>query len=242
MTVLGIDTAATIATVGVARSGEVLSEASEISRIGHVAGLPDLTARALEEARVSIASLDGIAVSIGPGSFTGLRVGLGFAKGIAFASGARLVGVGTLEALAESCPRGFVSIAAALDARRGEVYLAIFRRLADGILERLIPDLALDPEEAALRVAGLAKHGPAALVGDAAERYPGVFSGLASQGIEVLLLSQAPPRGGQIARLGERFLKEGKDGPIEALVPIYVRASAAERNRQAALTMDESVS
>lgn len=242
MTVLGIDTATTIASVGVVRAGRVLAEAREASKVGHAAGLPELTARAIAEAGAAIADLDGIAVSVGPGSFTGLRVGLSFAKGMAFASGCRLVGVGTLEAFAAGAPEPYRVVAAALDARRGEVYLAVFRRRESGLVERLTADLALTPDDAARRVVELAGAAPMALIGDAAERYPESFEGLATRGIEVLLLDRVHPKGGSVALLGERSLEEGKQDRIDALVPVYVRASAAERNRDAALTMRESVS
>lgn len=242
MTVLGIDTATAVATVGVTRDGRVLGEASETSRTGHAGSLPDLTQAVLSRAGLSFRDLDGIAVSVGPGSFTGLRVGLSFAKGIAFATGTRLVGVPTLEALAASAPHAGRWIATALDARRGEVYLALFERLGDGSIVRRSDDLALTPEEAAAELRGRPVAEGITLLGDAAARYPDRFEGLASDRIEVLSLDHAPPRGAAVASLGERLLKEGKDGRIEALVPAYVRASAAERNRYAALTMERSVS
>ena len=128
MTVLGIDTATTVAAVGVVRDGRALSEVTEVSIVGHVARLPEMTSAALERAGVGIDAVQAIAVSVGPGSFTGLRVGLAFAKGIAFSSGMRLVGVSTLEALAMAAPADLVDIATAIDARRGETYLAAIRR------------------------------------------------------------------------------------------------------------------
>src|SRR3989442_7281707 len=123
--------------------------------------------RLLARAGVTIAEVDGVAVSIGPGSFTGLRVGLGLAKGIVFAGGAWLATVPTLEALAlaaEAAPG--VTVCAALDARKREVYAALFRITAPGKVERLSPDEALRPEALAVRL------GPdMVLVGDAGLMY-----------------------------------------------------------------------
>src|SRR2546421_2728331 len=141
MQVLGIDTATEVAAVGIVRDGRVLSDVWERSATGHAARLPALVTRALQEASTTIGEVDALALSLGPGSFTGLRVGLSFAKGVAFASGVRLVGVATLEALATLAAEEACAVAVVLDARRGETYFAIFRRV-DGALERVTADLS----------------------------------------------------------------------------------------------------
>ena len=112
------------------------------SGTGHAGVVPALVSRTLERASVSLADVAGLAVSLGPGSFTGLRVGLSFAKGIALVNGARMVGVPTLEALACRAPSRFTFVAVVCDARRGETYAAAFRRGAQS-LDRVEPDVAL---------------------------------------------------------------------------------------------------
>src|SRR5437016_5154287 len=111
MTILGLDTATAFTTVGLVRDGATVAEVAERAGTGHAARLPALVARVLEQSTVTLQQVDAIAVSTGPGSFTGLRVGLGFAKGIAFAGGLRIAGVSTLEALATAAPPGFATIA-----------------------------------------------------------------------------------------------------------------------------------
>jgi len=246
MLILGIDTATTVAAVGVVQAGHdgrVLADVSEHSATGHVARLPDLVARALTEAGVGLGAVNALAVSVGPGSFTGLRVGLCFAKGIAFASGARLVGVGTLEALAATAPPRFSLVATVNDARRGETYVALFRRTALGI-ERVTDDMALTPGHAAQAIARAVGSAPSCvLLGDGAERYPEAFGRLREQGVEVVPLGEIHPRGSTVARLGERRLERGESDRVEAIVPLYVRASAAEQNvRIATLTTENAVS
>lgn len=244
MTVLGIDTATTVATVGVVRDGRAISEVSECSQIGHASGLPDLTSTALRRAGIRIGDVDAIAVSLGPGSFTGLRVGLAFAKGIAFCGGCRLVGVSTLEALAAAAPVELDHVAAATDARRGETYLALFRRRGEHDLERASEDLALPPKVAVERILAEQWSGASwGVVGDAAERYQEAFAAVLRRGGRIVAFAEARPRGAVVAGLGERRLHRGCAAGIEALVPVYVRASAAERNlRNPTLTTGKSVS
>jgi tRNA threonylcarbamoyladenosine biosynthesis protein TsaB len=243
MIVLGIDTATAVSTVGVVRGEHLLCEVVEPAGTGHAARLPALVARVLEQSALTLQEVDAIAVSTGPGSFTGLRVGLGFAKGIAFAGGLRIAGVSTLEALATAAPPGFATIAAVTDARRGETYVAIFRR-SDREVVRLCEDLALTPEAAAERLIGAVRsEGRVLVVGDAAGRYPEVFGGLCTEGVEVASFDEIHPRGGVVALLGERRLARGEADRAEALVPVYVRAPTAERNlRHGSLTMENAMS
>ena len=100
------------------RDGVVLADAAEPESRSHAKSLPGLVARALAEAGVELGGLDALAVSIGPGSFTGLRIGLGWAKGVAFAARIPLVTVPTLEALAWAADAAAgEQVCAALDAR-----------------------------------------------------------------------------------------------------------------------------
>ena len=114
----------------------------------------------MAEAGIGFSALDRVAATVGPGSFTGLRVGLAFAKGLAQALSIPLAGVGSLPALAAGRP-GFV--VAAVDARRSQIYLQAFRDEAP----LMAPD-ALAVETAAARLAELAGDGPATLVGSGA--------------------------------------------------------------------------
>jgi tRNA threonylcarbamoyladenosine biosynthesis protein TsaB len=192
---------------------------------------------------VTLRQVHAVAVSIGPGSFTGLRVGLGFAKGIAFAGDRGVAGVSTLEALAAAAPSGFATIATVTDARRGETYLAIFRR-SDRHLVRVCEDLALTPEAAAMRVIGsLGGEGRLLVVGDAAERYPDAFGALRVEGLDVASFDEIHPRGGVVALLGERRFARGEADRAERLAPIYVRAATAGPSlRHRSLTTENAMS
>ncbi len=157
MIVLALDTCLYACSAAVVRGGAVLAARIEPMSRGHQERLAPLVAEIMGEAGLSFDQLDRIAVTVGPGSFTGLRVGLAFAKGLSAALGIPAIGVGSLEALAQPhAGRVF----AVLDAKRGQVYLQAF---ADGAAVSA-PD-ALPIETAAARLAELA---PDLLVGTGA--------------------------------------------------------------------------
>lgn len=157
MIVLALDTCLFACSAAVVRDGAVLASRIEPMSRGHQERLAPLVAEVMDEAGLGFDQLDRVAVTVGPGSFTGLRVGLAFAKGLSAALGIPAVGIGSLEALAQShAGRVF----AVLDAKRGQVYLQAF---ADGAPVSA-PDV-LPIETAAARVAELA---PDVLVGTGA--------------------------------------------------------------------------
>jgi tRNA threonylcarbamoyladenosine biosynthesis protein TsaB len=127
MITLVIDTALSACTAAVCAEGRVLGLRSEVMARGHSERLGGFVRAAVEESGQGFETLDRIGVTVGPGSFTGLRVGLAFALGLGHALTRPVVGISTLHALAwsvENGPRG--PVAAVIDARRGEVYVQIF--------------------------------------------------------------------------------------------------------------------
>ena len=157
MIVLAIDTCLFACSVAVVDGERVLARRVEPMSRGHQERLAPLVQEAMVEAGLGFDRLDRIGVTVGPGSFTGLRVGLAFAKGLAAALAIPAVGVGSLEALAEP-ERG--NVVAVLDAKRGQVYLQAF---SDGVPVSA-PD-ALPIETAAAR---LAEFAPDILIGTGA--------------------------------------------------------------------------
>ncbi|MEQ7153601.1 tRNA (adenosine(37)-N6)-threonylcarbamoyltransferase complex dimerization subunit type 1 TsaB [Brevundimonas aurifodinae] len=148
MRVLVIDTALGACTVGLCENDRVLAQRSEVMARGHSERLGGFARDVVASAAVGFDSIDRIGVTVGPGSFTGLRVGLAFALGLGQALGRPVIGLSSLHALAwtiEGGPHG--PVAAAIDARRGEVYLQTWR---DG--EPLGPPEALTIETARERL------------------------------------------------------------------------------------------
>jgi tRNA threonylcarbamoyladenosine biosynthesis protein TsaB len=159
--VLAIDTTLEACSASLLKDGVVLARRSEPMQRGHQERLAVLVDEVVRQAHAGFHELDRIGVTTGPGSFTGLRVGLAFARGLALALGVPCVGLGTLEALAASAPSGGWT-AAAVDARRGQIYLQIFH---DGRPHG--PPEALETAAAIDRVRGLGS-GPVTVVGSAA--------------------------------------------------------------------------
>lgn len=151
MNLLAIDTALEACSVGVAVPGRPPVLRSEIIGRGHAERLFGMMSAAMAEAGLAFATLDRIAVTVGPGSFTGIRVGIAAARGLALVVGCPVVGIGTLAVVAAAAREvgGPVPVLAVLDARRDEVYVAAFA--ADGMPHA--PPAVLTPAAAAALVA-----------------------------------------------------------------------------------------
>ena len=205
MIVLGLDTCLSSCSVAVLDGERVLASAREVMARGHQERLAPMAQQVMAEAGLAFDKLDRIAVTVGPGSFTGLRVGIAFAKGLALALDLPAVGIGTLEALAAEA-EGLVF--PAIDARRGQIYL---QALEDG-RALMAPD-ALTAEVAAGRLAELSQGRPFTLVGSGATLLTD-FAPAAT----VIAAEGADAR--NVARLA------GARGPAP-LIPLYLRAPDA---------------
>jgi len=206
-----IDTALGLCTAGVFEVDGVnlarLGLRSEPMTKGHSERIAGFARDAATEAGVSFAHLDRIGVTVGPGSFTGLRVGLAFAQGLAAALDRPLVGISGLDALAASAGEA-PEIAALIDARRGQVYARFWRGgAADG------PAEALTLEAAAGRIAALA--GEAVLVGSGAA----LFADVAARRTVMALEGPAPEALARLAAAADPALAPAR--------PLYLRAPDA---------------
>jgi tRNA threonylcarbamoyladenosine biosynthesis protein TsaB len=227
MLVLGIESSTTQGGVAIVGEDGVLCEAILNVEVTHSERLLPAVDRALGEARISLEALGGIAVSIGPGSFTGLRIGLSTAKGLAYATGLPLVGVPTLEAMAWTLPAARWQICPVLDARKQEVYAALFRHETDG-LRRITEDAALAPEDLCRLI-----RSPTLFLGDGLATYGALFRERLGDKMLLPPLASRGARPACVAELGRRRLLRGERDLPEALVPCYLRASEAElRQRQ----------
>jgi tRNA threonylcarbamoyladenosine biosynthesis protein TsaB len=224
-TVLGIDTATADAVVGVARSGEILREAAvEPDADGRPRHSRVLLAEVerCAEAAGGWAAVDRIAVGIGPGSFTGLRIGIATARGLAQGRGLPLVGVGSLATLArglagqpEADARPLLPV---IDARRGQVFAALYDRNGDELWEPLVAD----PAELSERLSEL--EGSPLAAGDGAVRFR---AQLEAAGVTVAP-SEDPVHGisaRDVCALGESTA----EAPPDRIEPVYLRPPDAKR-------------
>ena len=222
MWILGVETATWTASVGVARDGCAVAERTLRSESSHAPTILSLIDEVTQAAGIRVRELDAIAVSAGPGSFTGLRIGLSTAKGLAYASGARVVAVPTLAALARAAGPRDGTICPVLDARKGEIYVAGFC-WRDGRLIQTVVEQAIAPARLAQLVSP-----PCTLVGDAVDIYAEVLGQLFAGAATLLSLSQVPPSGAVVAQIGHELLASGATSALAELEPRYVRPSEAE--------------
>jgi len=207
--ILSIDTCLAASSIAVLDGDVVRAARSEPMTRGHQERIAVLAREVAAEAGVKFAELTRIAVTVGPGSFTGLRVGLSFAKGLATALSIPCVGVNTLEALAATAnASGFV--AGVLDAKMGQVYLQAFN---DG--KALMAPDALEVAVAAARLAELWSGGPATLIGSGAPL-------IAEAMPEATVLTPAYPDPVAVARLAA-----ARPAPSHSPRPLYLRAPYA---------------
>ncbi len=223
--VLGLDTSTPTATLAVVVKGRVADRASH-PVTSHGASLPGAVDSLLRGCGLQFRDLGAVAVGLGPGSYTGLRIGLSYAKGVAMASGCALVGVPSLDAaalavleLAGAAPGTL--ICPVVDARRGQVYAALYQVVADG-LEKLTEDLAIALEDLVSRIqAGVLLVGDTK-AGDAAAL-------LNTRGLEVGVLDicSLESRGAMVAAIGAARFARGESDRPAVLEPLYVRPAEA---------------
>ena len=206
MLILGLDTCLSSCSVAVLDGERVVAWSREVMARGHQERLAPMARQVMAQAGLAFNRLDRIAVTVGPGSFTGLRVGIAFAKGLALALDKPAVGIGTLEALAAEAA-GLVF--PAIDARRGQLYLQAFE---DG-RPLMAPD-ALSAEVAAARLAELSQGRPFTLVGSGAALLADVAPGAA------IIAAEGPD-----ARHVARLAAARAPGPLK---PLYLRAPDAK--------------
>jgi tRNA threonylcarbamoyladenosine biosynthesis protein TsaB len=221
MTILGLDTSTRAGSVALVADGRVLGSIEVAGSLDHSTRLLPSVEFLLDRLGLKLAELDGFAVTHGPGSFTGVRVGLATARGLARSVGKPVVGVTSLQALAASHrpPGGGLWVCPWIDAGRGEVYAAAYAGSGDELEERLPPTVGA-PERWLERLG----ENRARFVGDGAETYRALLE--SRRGVDSIcgrgpwFLAQAT------ARIGERLLLEG--GGAGWLEPLYLRPSDAE--------------
>ena len=218
---LGLDTGSPIASIALAVEGRIVGQAVR-PVTSHGAALPGAVAQLLEEAQLRPSDLTAIAVGVGPGSFTGLRIGLSYAKGLVFASKARIIGVGSLDALAiaaleSPAARPGVRICALTDARKAEVYAALYEIVSDG-LEKVSQDVVMPLVRL---ISHLDRY--TILAGDYQANDAAALAG--EKGLEVTVLepSAMESRGRYVAALGAAAIAGGESDCVDTLEPLYVR-------------------
>ena len=227
MLTLAFETSAKAASVALMENGKLLGESYQNTGLTHSQTLMVMAEDLLKQCGKTVSDLTAVAVAEGPGSFTGVRIGVAAAKGLSWGAELPCYGVSTLEAMAAGLGMFDGHICACMDARRSQVYNALF--LADGgNLERLSDDRAIALAELKTDLEHI--DGPIFLVGDGA----GLTYKTLGADIPNLIL---PPehrlhqRAVGVALLAEQKQHTGESGDGNALSPNYLRLSQAERER-----------
>jgi tRNA threonylcarbamoyladenosine biosynthesis protein TsaB len=227
MRILALDTSTLVGTVAVLADGELRAEWSASVRASHGETLLPQLARTLTEAGLALADIDLFTVGLGPGSFTGVRIGVATAKGLALAEQKPLVGVTSLRVLARGMPGGPLR-AIAVDAHKGEVYCALYALADDGMLHEHLPPFHAPPERAACALREAAGDACVVIAGNGIARYgDALMSPLGPH------FSRAPrycdvPRAACLAHEAEAAFAQHGPSDLARLEPLYVRPSDAK--------------
>ncbi len=222
MKILGIDSSIPRGSVALLKNKRILAQANIQGNSTYSDQILGVVDRVLVETGTNLEGIDGFCLTVGPGSFTGLRVGASLVKGLVLATEKPFVGVGTLEAIALLGTPTKNQICAILDARKKEVYSARFR-LTEGTLERLSPDRAMPPEQLCQEVTE-----PTVFVGSGLDTYSDLLSSRLGNKFLLAPKKNTSTVAACAARLaGERFDTE-KCFDLGALTIKYIRQSEAE--------------
>ncbi|KPK99434.1 MAG: hypothetical protein AMJ91_07855 [candidate division Zixibacteria bacterium SM23_73_3] len=222
MKVLGVDTSTMTAGVGIVDQEEVLVDLKFDVRVTYSEILMPTIDLALRTVELEISDLDGFALSIGPGSFTGLRIGLSTIKGLCFASGKPLASVPSLDALASLSLYCRYPVVPLLDAKKDEVYAAIYDT-SEGELRRKSEYLVIGVEDLVKKISE-----KTLFVGSGAKLYRKELIDLLGEKACFATGEQSIPSGASVARIGLNKLASGQTENITDLEPLYIRMSEAE--------------
>ena len=231
--ILAVDTSAKPVSCALAQDGRVLGSFYANTGLTHSQTLMPMIESLLQISEHTISDLDAVAVNAGPGSFTGVRIGVSAVKGLAFAEKLPCIPISTLESMAENVAAAPDAVICSLmDARCQQVYTALFEKDIDGNLVRLTADEALTIAEAGEHLSTLER--PIVLVGDGSEMCYRAWN----ETISDLYLAPASVRyqnASATAVLACREYSLGRSISAEDLQPLYLRLPQAERELNARL-------
>jgi tRNA threonylcarbamoyladenosine biosynthesis protein TsaB len=224
MRLMAIDTATPICGVAIANHGTVEFTASLDTGQTHTRTIMDMIISTLRFCGSDLQQIDGYIVTQGPGSFTGLRIGISTVKGLAMAMNKPMAGVSTLEALAGQAHTSYELICPMIDARRTEVYWALFRK-QKGRLEPLISEQVGPAEKAIEQI-----DGGCCFIGNGAVAYRPALELLLKTPGQWVSDDESRLSPAAVARIGWRLFQSGQSVDPANFAPVYLRKSDAEIN------------
>ncbi len=222
MLILGIEASTQVSSVALCSEEGLRSEYTLCRKVTHSEQLLPLIHRVLDDAEVTLGEIRAIAVSVGPGSFTGLRVAVCTAKGLAHATNKPVIPVSSLLGLAQRFVGTQLPICALLDARKGEVYAGFFRSL-EGEVHGISAEQAIPPEKLCEEI-----REPTLFVGEGALKYKSLLKERIPSYTVVIPGSLNLLSAASIGEVGLRKVNTGQTIDPAELVPNYIRRSEAE--------------
>ena len=228
MKILALDSTAQTATVALTEDEKLLAEYTLNNGNTHSETLLPMVESVLTQLGMEVGDVELFALSCGPGSFTGVRIGAATVKGLAFGMHKPCIGVSTLEAMVRGAACADGVYCACMDARKGQIYNALFN-WTDGALLRRTEDRAIAISELSQELKNI--PGPVYLAGDGAKL---VSDTLAGSGLPLILLPEQlrQQRASGVALCAMDRMLAGDPGDAAALTPNYLRMAQAERTRQ----------
>lgn len=228
MKILALETSAKAVSAAVTEDGKILCAGYQDTGLTHSRTLMPIVEHILKNTGLTMAEMDAVAVAAGPGSFTGIRIGVAAAKGLAFAANKPIAGVSTLAAMARNVAFSDGLIICAMDARRNQIYNSLFEANA-GTLTRLTDDRAISLADLLEELKN--EFRPMTVVGDGAKL---CFEYLTDNGISCRM---APPHlvmqnAMSVALEAERLANENQLVSAQSLEPVYLRPAQADRLRK----------
>ncbi len=223
MKILAIETATVAGSVAVVDDNKgLIGEIKVDVKIAHSERLMSSVEWLLRASGISIEEIDALAVSIGPGSFTGLRIGLSTAKGLSYATNKPIVPVPTIDAFAASLPFCSHLICPMLDARKNEVYAGLYK-WEGTLLRKILPATAINPGELLEQI-----RGPVVLMGDATVTYKTLIADILKTNAIFAPPSKMSPSASTVAEMAIEKINQGIITDPISLTPFYIRKSEAE--------------
>ena len=222
---IGIETSGRLGSVSIGTGEDLSDERTFSAPLRHSAELFDTIIELLKKTGRQAKQIDQVFISIGPGSFTGIRISVAVAKMLALAAQTKIVAVSTTDAMALNVSDANIDrIAAVIDAKRNQFFIAVFEKQA-GQWRKILSDCMMTAEEFKSQFDNPQK--PISLLGEGLLYYANKFE---SDNIKILDSSYWSPRAGNVFRVGAKMATEGKFSDPVSLVPFYIRRPEAEEN------------
>lgn len=226
MKILALDTSTNVATCAILEDDTIIGEYSCNKGKTHSQSLMPMIDTLLKRVGFKASDMDAFAASVGPGSFTGLRIGVTTAKAMAFAAEKPVMSVYTLDALAWNLPLSKAILCPVIDARNNQVFTALYK-FVNGKLDRLTDYLGIHINELADIIGPM--DGEVVFLGDACRLHKDFFIEKLGERAAIAPPNAVSARAASVAVLAGKMFLEGKSGSSYEMVPFYLRKSQAEQ-------------